>query len=208
MNLQIDARGLGCPNPVLMAEEALASMDQGIVTVLVDNEAATKNLQKFARKNSLHPEVQKHGEHWSVKITKAPPVAQSIEQTQSPEIQAIEQIQSIEQSQGTLVVIGTDSLGKDEELGRTLMLGFLETMKVTREVPHTMFFLNTGVRLTTSGADTVAVLQGIEALGTEIYSCGTCLKHFGLEKELQVGHRGSTNHIVEGITDFKKVVWI
>jgi len=41
-----------------------------------------------------------------------------------------------------------------------------------------------------------------------MYSCGTCLKHYGLENELKVGHRGTTNHIVEGMKDFDKTVWI
>ncbi|MFZ6017027.1 MAG: hypothetical protein ACOYU0_05360 [Nitrospirota bacterium] len=45
-------------------------------------------------------------------------------------------------------------------------------------------------------------------MGVEIYSCGTCLRYYNLELELKVGHRGSTGLIVEGIKDFKKVVWI
>ena len=31
-------------------------------------------------------------------------------------------------------------MGKEESLGRVLMKGFFETMKVTKEIPHTMFF--------------------------------------------------------------------
>jgi TusA-related sulfurtransferase len=35
----IDARGQGCPRPVMMAEEALSKITEGIVEVVVDNEA-------------------------------------------------------------------------------------------------------------------------------------------------------------------------
>ncbi len=107
-----------------------------------------------------------------------------------------------------MLIVGTDTLGKEEELGKLLMKGFFETMKVTKELPHTIFFLNAGVRLTTTNNDTVPVLQDIEAMGVEIYSCGTCLKHYGLEAHIKAGKRGTTNHIVEGMQDFDKVVWV
>jgi len=106
------------------------------------------------------------------------------------------------------MIIGTDTLGKEEELGKILMKGFIETMKVTKELPHTIFFLNAGVKLTTVNEETVSILKEIEDIGVELFSCGTCLKYYNLEDELKVGYRGTTNHIVEGIKDFKKVVWV
>jgi hypothetical protein len=81
-------------------------------------------------------------------------------------------------------------------------------MKVTKEVPHTIFFLNAGVKLTTVNEEILPVLKELEAIGAEIFSCGTCLKYYDLESALKVGYRGTTNHIVEGLKDFNKVVWI
>jgi selenium metabolism protein YedF len=107
-----------------------------------------------------------------------------------------------------LLIVGTDSLGKDEELGKKLVKGFFDTMKVYKQLPHTIFFLNAGVRLTTTNDETVPILKEIEGMGVEIYSCGTCLKHYDLEARLRVGSRGTTNHIVEGMQDFDKVVWV
>jgi len=65
-----------------------------------------------------------------------------------------------------------------------------------------------GVKLTTVNDEIAGVLREIEAMGVEIYSCGTCLKHYDLESSLKVGKRGTTNHIVEGLQDFDKVVWV
>jgi hypothetical protein len=45
-------------------------------------------------------------------------------------------------------------------------------------------------------------------MGVEVYSCGTCLKHYGLEDALKVGRRGSTDLVVGGLREFQKVVWI
>ncbi len=42
--MQIDARGKGCPIPVMMAEEALSKLTEGIIDVLVDNEESSLNV--------------------------------------------------------------------------------------------------------------------------------------------------------------------
>jgi len=107
-----------------------------------------------------------------------------------------------------MLVVGSDVLGKDETIGRVLVKGFFDTMKAYKQLPHTIFFLNAGVHLTTTNAEIVPVLKEIEAMGVEIYSCGTCLKHYELESSLKVGHRGTTNILVEGLQDFSKVVWV
>jgi selenium metabolism protein YedF len=113
-----------------------------------------------------------------------------------------------EASSNILMVISSDVIGREKEIGGVLVRGFFETMHVTRQLPHTMFFLNAGVKLTTVDEEVVPILKEIASLGVELYSCGTCLKYYGLEDSLQVGHRGSTGILVEGIQDFGKTVWI
>jgi len=46
--MQIDARGKSCPIPVMMAEEALSRIGEGIIEVLVDNEESALNVAGFA----------------------------------------------------------------------------------------------------------------------------------------------------------------
>ncbi len=198
----IDARGLGCPKPVVMAEEEISKIGEGIVEILVDNEAAVKNLSRFASKNSLYVETEKVDNYWKVRLVKGYPC-----EVESSEL-GVKSSELREEEKDILLIVGTDALGKEEGLGKVLMKGFFETIKVTKEIPHTIFFLNTGIKLTTIETDIIPILKDIEAMGVEIYSCGTCLKHYNLESELKVGYRGTTNHIVEGIKDFKKTVWI
>jgi len=199
----VDARGLGCPKPVVMAEEVLDTIEEGTVEVLVDNEASVSNLDRFARKNGMHAETEKKDGYWSVRITKGYVCDFTPEETVSREGPAEEKT-----GKDILMIIGTDTLGKDEDIGKILMKGFLETMKVTRDLPDMIFFLNAGVKLTTINEEILPVIKEIESMGVEIFSCGTCLKHYGLESDLKAGYRGTTNHIVEGIKDFGKVVWI
>jgi selenium metabolism protein YedF len=193
----IDARNQGCPKPVMMAEEALAKIAEGVVEVIVDNEASADNLAWFAKNNAFFSEKLKNGKDWRVKIVKGYVCAPA---------PAAEKIPEAEKE--LLLVVGTDTMGKEEGLGKILMKAYFATMKTYRQVPHTIFFLNAGVRLTTINDEMVPILKDIQAMGVEIYSCGTCLKHYGLESRLQVGNRGTTNHIVEGMKDFDKTVWI
>ncbi len=199
----IDARGLECPKPVIRAEEELSRITQGIVEVLVDNEFSAENLVTFARSNGYYPETSRKGKDWRVKLVKGYACdAGSLKEAQNLKKEEDRMDKDI------LVIVGTDSLGKEEELGKILVKGFFETMKVTKEIPHTIFFLNAGVKLTTTNEEVISVLKDLEAMGVEIFSCGTCLKYYGLESEMKVGYRGTTNHVVEGLRDFKKVIWV
>lgn len=193
----IDARDQGCPKPVMMAEEALSKITEGIIEVIVDNEGSADNLAWFAKNHAFSSETIRDGYDWRVKIVKGYACAPVTATDKAPEAE-----------KDLLLVVGTDTMGKEEELGKILMKAYFETMKTYKQIPHTIFFLNAGVKLTTTNADIYPVLREIEGMGVEMYSCGTCLKHYGLESELKVGHRGTTNHIVEGMKDFDKTVWI
>ncbi len=193
----IDARGQGCPKPVMMAEEALSGMTEGIVEVVVDNEASADNLAWFAKKNAFYSEIVRDGKDWRVKIVKGYVCAPSAAKDATPE-----------SGKSMLLVVATDTMGKEEELGKVLMKTYFETMKTYRQVPHAIFFLNAGVKLTTTNEEVCTLLREIETMGVEIYSCGTCLKYYNIENELKVGRRGTTNHVVEGMQDFDKTVWI
>jgi selenium metabolism protein YedF len=201
--LLIDARGLGCPKPVLLAEDALSRLDEGIIDVLVDNEASLKNLARFASKNGFYYEGSKEDSYWKIRIVKGHTSEATAGQSGLSFTPGCE-----EPEKDVLLIIGSDTIGKDEALGKILMKGFFETIKATKEIPHTIFFLNAAVKLTTTDEEMIIILQDLEKMGVEIFSCGTCLKYYDLEKALKVGYRGTTNHIVEGIKDFNKTVWI
>ena len=199
--MQIDARGKSCPQPVMMTEEALSKITEGIIEVLVDNEESALNVSGYAAQNGIFAETTREGKDWKVKVVKGYTCKTSVE----PGVAGAE---PATKKKTLLLIIGTDSLGKDEDLGKKLIKGFFDTMKIYRQLPHTIFFLNAGVKLTTVNEEIAAELKEIADLGVEIYSCGTCLKHYNLESELKVGKRGTTNHIVEGMQDFDKVVWV
>jgi selenium metabolism protein YedF len=196
----IDARGQGCPKPVMMAEEALSIIKEGIIEVLVDNEESAMNVAGFAAQKALFAETIKEGRDWKVKIAKG--------YTCKPGSESGVGSSELEKKKNLLLIVGSDIMGREEDLGKTLMKAFFETMKVYKQLPHTIFFLNTGVYLTTTTADIAGLLIEMEKMGVEIYSCGTCLTKYNLESKLAVGHRGTMNIVVEGMQDFEKTVWV
>ncbi|HHW20175.1 sulfurtransferase-like selenium metabolism protein YedF [Thermodesulfovibrio thiophilus] len=190
----IDARGLECPKPIILAENALSRIQEGTLTIIVDNESAAANLQKYADRFSYYCEIKQEENYWKVTIVKGYTC----------------QISTIEKQikKNLLVIISSDTIGKDEALGRILMKSFFETIIVTGQIPQMIFLMNTAVKLSTVDEEFIPILKKIEEMGTEIFTCGTCLKYYNLENNLKVGFRGTTNHFVEGLFDFNKTVWI
>ncbi|MBI4684207.1 MAG: sulfurtransferase-like selenium metabolism protein YedF [Nitrospirae bacterium] len=204
--MRLDARGLGCPKPVIMADEELSKVNEGIVEVLVDNEASVSNLGRFASKNAFYSETLKEDGYWRVKIVKGYPC--EVSETVSNQQSAVSSEVQEESKKGIFFVVSSDVIGKDEELGKILMKGFFETMKVTKELPDTIFFLNAGVKLTSVDETIAVLLKEIEQMGVSMYSCSTCLKYYGIEDKLKIGQAGGMFILIEGMKDFKKTVWI
>lgn len=45
----VDARGLSCPQPTLLARQAIQKLDKGTVEVLVDSGTARENVSRLAK---------------------------------------------------------------------------------------------------------------------------------------------------------------
>lgn len=66
---QIDARGLSCPQPVLLAKKAVDKNPEGIM-VLVDNTTARDNIKRFAGNSGYKFEAKEQGEDYLLTLTK------------------------------------------------------------------------------------------------------------------------------------------
>ncbi len=45
----VDARGLSCPQPAMLARQAIQKLDKGTVEVLVDSGTARENVSRLAK---------------------------------------------------------------------------------------------------------------------------------------------------------------
>ncbi|GAB6158720.1 sulfurtransferase TusA family protein [Desulfotomaculum varum] len=58
MKRTVDARGLSCPEPVLLTRQALQEQKVGEITVLVDNKVAVENVTRAAESLGFRVLVQ------------------------------------------------------------------------------------------------------------------------------------------------------
>lgn len=190
----IDARGLGCPKPIILAEEALSKIDNGFITILVDSEVSAENLKRYAERFGYYYEAEKGDSSWKVKLLKGYSCGIASNEKKT--------------SRNLLLIVVSDTIGKDEKLGKILIKAFFETMIALKQLPNMIFLMNTAVRLSTIDEEFIDILKNLEKEGVEIFTCGTCLKYYNLEDQLRVGFRGTTNHLIEGMLDFNKTIWV
>ena len=66
----IDARGLSCPEPVIMLRQAMASGEPAY-QILVDNHASKENTARYAQHQGYQVQVQEQGdEEYALTFTK------------------------------------------------------------------------------------------------------------------------------------------
>ena len=198
----VNAVGEQCPIPVVKATRALRAMTEpGVLEVLVDNEIAVQNLTRMASGHHLEARAEKRdGGVFAVTMEVREPVGDAA--AEEPELTCIS-----DQRSSLVVAVDTDAMGRgSEELGRTLMKGFLFAVGQLPELPKTILFYNGGARLTTEGSDSLEDLKKMEAQGVEILTCGTCLNFYGLTDKLAVGSVTNMYTIVEKLAGAGKVI--
>ncbi len=110
-------------------------------------------------------------------------------------------------SDDILVYINSDRMGVGaEQLGRLLVMSFLEMLAASPVMPSRMIFVNSGVFLTTEGSEVIEILERMEQAGVEIFSCGTCLDYYRRTDSLRVGKIGNMGGTVEALMSAGKVV--
>ena len=195
----VDAKGLACPLPVVKAKEAVNSFrGEGILTVLVDNEIAVQNLQKFAAQKGLHAAGEKKTDK-EYEVTIQVPQA-FLSDPAAPVIQEPEEASCSPDARkkGMLVVLSANVMGHgDEKLGKSLMQAFVFALAKQDVLPETVLCYNSGAYLTCEGSDSLEDFRELEAEGVQILTCGTCLDFYGIKDTLAVGTVTNMYDIVE-----------
>lgn len=192
----IDARKKACPQPVIMTKK---EADQGAeeITVIVDNETAKINVSKFGTrlKYTVTAEDKEDGTYIILK--------------KDSENKNRTEITTDIQNKNTCYLITSDKMGKgSDDLGRILMKSFLYTLSETKPYPDFLVFLNSGVKLTTEGSESIDDIMKLEEGCTKIVSCGTCLDFFEIKSKLQVGSISNMYDIVDIISNSNNTITI
>ena len=173
MAYTIDARGLACPQPVILTRKALETNDDLIV--LVDDTAAHENVKRLAINMGFVVEEEQQGGETRIRINKVGACTHAAQGAITPQGPVV-------------VVIASDTMGRGEDvLGGVLMKSFLHTLTQAFPMPDTMILFNTGVKLAVKGSEVLDDLESLANAGVNILACGTCLNYFSLKENLIVG---------------------
>ena len=195
---QIDARKLSCPAPVLAAKEAVEREHPEIIQVLVDNDAAIQNVARFLKSQAYQIDVQADGPDFRVTGT--------TDGKTVPE-KEIKTVSGDSETEKIMVMIATDRMGYgDDELGLKLMISFVKTLKEMGSDLWQLVFVNNGVKLTITESEVLDDIKELADSGVHILVCGTCLMHFNILEEKQVGETTNMLDIVMAMQLADKVI--
>ena len=174
MSELVDAKGLACPEPVVLTKKALDSCDN--VTVLVDNTTALENVKRLASSSGC-----------GVNVTEDPAGIFRI-RLKKQQSDKSESAPSQTAQGSTVFVIASETMGNgNDELGALLMKAFLHTTTDLEHRPDVLILYNTGARLAAADSGAVDDLKALEEKGVRILVCGTCVNFFGLGGRLGAG---------------------
>lgn len=202
----VDAMGDTCPIPVVKTKNAIKEMkESGTVEVLVDNEIAVQNLTKMAQVTGYPVSASKLEDNkYSVLMEVSVAADEASEKTgEKADTKAGNTDQEVVcipdmRKNNRVIVISSNQMGAgSEELGKTLLKGFLYAVTQQDELPNTILFYNSGVYMTCEESPSLEDLKSLEAQGVTIMSCGTCLNYYGMTEKLKVGSVTNMYDIVE-----------
>ncbi len=188
----IDARGLSCPQPVVLAKQAIEDSGPAVFSVLVDNEAARDNVSRLAEAKGRSVSIlDKDASQFELLIQKEAACAVVPETAQPGAI---------------TYLFDDDHVGANMELGKVLMNGFLSAMQNLENKNCSIVFISKAVRLGTEGSYVLEVLQGLEKQGFKILLCGTCLDFYKIRENVRVGTISNALEILECMTGAAKII--
>lgn len=187
---EINACGLTCPGPVLKAKELIDSEQPDSMSVLVDNIASSENVGRFLTSKGYLVEKKQEGDNYLITGHRDQDFVVEEPATSSAKPLVGNKIK-------TAILITSDKMGSgDDELGRKLMINYIKTIKELGDDLWQLIFVNSGVKLTTSSSPVLAEIKEYEETGCIVLACGTCLEHFNLMGDKQVGQTTNMLDIV------------
>ncbi len=168
---EIDARGRPCPQPVLLAKEALKTGET--FCILVDGSGQAENIERAVNRAGAQSSINNQDGFDRVEVVPSGVVSR------------------VESSSGKLVVsVPRETFGSDgdRELEEVLCRMYFHTLTEMDEgVPDTLVFYDRGVFLTTVDSPVLDDLRTLEEKGIAVLVCGTCLKHYGIMEKHAAG---------------------
>ncbi len=187
----VDARGLTCPQPVVLTNNAFGESDE--VTTIVDNEVSKENVARLAKSKGFSCEIEHKDGDFYLHLKREETV---------PETSV-----NLSASGPTVLLIGSDIMGRgSEELGHKLMTAFIQVLHEITPQPETIIFMNSGVKLVVEGSQVIEDLKEMEQNGITLLACGTCLGFYELKDKVAVGQISNMYDIASAMFEAGRLI--
>ncbi len=168
----IDARGLDCPQPVVLTNNAFEESDE--VTTIVDNEVAKENIYRLAKSKGFTVEIEETNDLFHLHLKR------EVSKSSQPHNQF--------NSGPIVLLIASDIIGRgSDELGKKLMIAFVQVLHEIIPKPDTIIFMNSGVKLVAAGSTVIEDIKELEKEGVSLLACGACLGYYELTEKVAAG---------------------
>ncbi|MCP4901666.1 MAG: sulfurtransferase-like selenium metabolism protein YedF [bacterium] len=195
--LEVDCRGLTCPQPLINTKEALA-VTTGALLVKVDNMNSATNVRRYAEGQGAIVEVEQKGDDFHLSIEPAGDTLNADELPIGCPSEVGESVVAFIASEG--MVSG------DDGLGAVLMEAFLDTLSQASGTVTHAIFVNAGAKLTIEGSPILDQLCQLEEAGVEVLVCSTCLNHYGITDKLIAGSVSNMYEIIEILSAAGRII--
>lgn len=200
----VDARGLLCPKPLILTKKALkeAGVNERFL-VLIDNETSKQNVERFLKDNNAGSVCIQKGELFEITVTKF------AEDMPAPEVNNYCEIPVTSKKSvptGKHVYVFKNFVAEDE-LGKMLTRGFLETIKEIEPLPEKIIFYHKGIDFVLENSPFLNEIHHLEKSGVEILICGNCVNYYNANEKVKVGTVSNAYTILKALTDASHIIY-
>lgn len=189
--MKLDCRNLACPAPVVQTKNALEKLSVSEeLEILLNSQISKNNVLKFLYSMKLNPICEENAEEFCIKVRKGCELSSTF----------------IDESGGSVLFLKGDKVGEGE-LGKNLLIGFLNTLKELENPPTKILCVNESVLINADEKHPAhQTMKSLENFGIEIISCGACLEFFDKTKELKIGTIGNAYAILSELFGKAKII--
>jgi selenium metabolism protein YedF len=193
--MRLDATGLACPKPVIMAKKELDNNVQDL-EIIVDGQTQIDNLARLGDSVGRAITSEPFEDRFLVKFANG----------DTKTADACGAFGVVNDSYA--VFFNKEILGAgDPELGQNLAKMAIFTLSEGDKVPDYVLFMNGGVKLTCGVVPQIVEdLQKLIDKGTKVLVCGTCLNFYGIKDDLKVGTVSNMYDILGAMQSVGKVI--
>ena len=202
---KVDVRGMICPMPLIEMKRALKRWDDGgkkepQMLLILDNVTAKENIESYLTDHQFSFVANEENGDFFIKIFLS---EREHVEAESPLPQKV----LSERETSSVILLTANVMGQgEEELGKILLQGFMNTLNSLEVPPASIIFYNSAVLLAVPDSSVAAALADLSQKGTRLLVCGTCVDYFNLEKSSLIGTISNMYEIVDLLMKATKII--